>query len=219
MHLQRQWWSGLVAVVLGGLVGVTAVAAGEQFLPVLGAREGGQRFVAIPRADGFIAYLTLLNARDGGINGVHLLWEDCDTVYDVDRGVECYERLKVKGPTGAAVFHPSGTYIVYALTERATHDRIPLITMGFGRTDASAGWVFPYIFTPRSTTGVRTRPRSGSLPNGPAAWSSSRAGKLSMCTTTPTIARKLSPFSTPRPPGTALRCNSRGLIRRRPGGG
>ena len=27
MHLQRQWWSGLVAAVLGGLVGVTAVAA------------------------------------------------------------------------------------------------------------------------------------------------------------------------------------------------
>ena len=73
MHLKRQWWSGLVAVVLVGLVGVTAVAAaGAQFLPVLGAREGGQRFVAIPRADGFIAYLTLLNARDGGINGVTL---------------------------------------------------------------------------------------------------------------------------------------------------
>jgi hypothetical protein len=29
MHLQRQWWSGLVAAVLGGLVGVTAVAAGS----------------------------------------------------------------------------------------------------------------------------------------------------------------------------------------------
>ena len=73
MRLKHQWWSVLVAAVLSGLVGVTAVAAaGEQFLPVLGVREGGQRFVAIPRADGFIAYLTLLNARDGGINGVHL---------------------------------------------------------------------------------------------------------------------------------------------------
>ena len=73
MHLKRQWWSGLVAVVLCGLVGVTAVAAaGEQFLPVLGAREGGQRFVAIPHANGYIDYLTLLNARDGGINGVTL---------------------------------------------------------------------------------------------------------------------------------------------------
>ena len=49
MRLKQQWWSVLVAAVLGGLVGVTAVAAaGEQFLPVLGIREGGQRFVDDP---------------------------------------------------------------------------------------------------------------------------------------------------------------------------
>ena len=81
-------------------------AAGEQFLPVLGVREGGQRFIFGPRADGYIAYLTLLNERDGGINGVKLVWEECETVYDVTRGMECYERLKAKGPTGAAVVHP-----------------------------------------------------------------------------------------------------------------
>ena len=36
----------------------------------------------------------------------------------------------------------------YALTERATHDQIPLLTIGFGRTDASDGRVFPYVFNP-----------------------------------------------------------------------
>jgi len=100
MHLKHQWWSVLVAAVLSGLVGVTAVVAGEQFLPVLGVREGGQRFIYIPRVDGYIAYLTLLNERDGGINGVTLVWEECETVWDVTRGVECYERLKAKGPHG-----------------------------------------------------------------------------------------------------------------------
>jgi hypothetical protein len=36
MRLKYQWWRVLVAAVLGGLVGVTAVAAaGAQFLPVL----------------------------------------------------------------------------------------------------------------------------------------------------------------------------------------
>ena len=46
MRVKHQWWSVLVAAVLGGLVGVTAVAAaGEQFLPVLSAREGALRFV------------------------------------------------------------------------------------------------------------------------------------------------------------------------------
>jgi branched-chain amino acid transport system substrate-binding protein len=149
MRVQQPWWSGLVAAGLVGLVGVTlAGAAGEQFLPVLSVREGGQRFVFGPRADGYIAYLTLLNARDGGINGVPLVWEECDTVYDVPRGVECYERLKTKGPTGAAVFHPTGTPLTYALTERATQDQIPLLTVGGGRTDASDGRVFPYVFNP-----------------------------------------------------------------------
>ena len=126
MRLQHQWGSGLVAAVLGGLMSVTVVAAGgEQFLPVLGMREGGQRFVGIPLNDGYIAYLTLLNERDGGIHGVKLVWEECETVYDVARGVECYERLKAKGPTGATVFHPMGTAPTYALTERAAPDRAP----------------------------------------------------------------------------------------------
>src|SRR5947209_15453733 len=146
MRLKHQWWSVLVAAVLSGLVGVTAVVAGEQFLPVLGVREGGQRFIYSPRVDGYIAYLTLLNERDGGINGVKLVWEECETVWDVTRGVECYERLKAKGPTGAAAFPLASTPLVYALTERATHDRISLLMLGGGRTDASDGRVFPYVF-------------------------------------------------------------------------
>jgi branched-chain amino acid transport system substrate-binding protein len=100
----------------------------------------------IPRADGYIAYLTLLNARDGGINGVKLVWEECETVYDVTRGVECYERLKAKGLTGAAAFQLANTPLTYALTERATQDQIPLLTVGGGRADAADGRVFPYVF-------------------------------------------------------------------------
>jgi branched-chain amino acid transport system substrate-binding protein len=150
MRVQHQWWSRLVAAVLGGLVGVAVVAAGEQFIPILGYREGALRFTGIPLANGFIDYVTLLNERDGGINGVPLVWEECETVFDVDRTVECYERLKTKGSTGAAAFHPPGTHIVYALTERATHDQIPLLSVGHGRTDASDGRVFPYVFNPPS---------------------------------------------------------------------
>ena len=149
MRLKPQGWSVLLATGIVGLVGMTAVAAaGEQFLPILAIREGALKAVGIPRADGYIAYVTLLNARDGGINGVTLIWEECETVYDIDRGIECYERLKAKGPTGAAVVHPRGTPMSYALTERATHDKIPLLTLGFGRVDASDGRVFPYAFNP-----------------------------------------------------------------------
>src|SRR5215475_10990813 len=151
MRLKHLWGSGLVVAVLGGLVGVTVAAAGAQFIPVLTIREGAQRFVGIPVANGFIAYLTLLNERDGGINGVTLVWEECETVNDVDRGIECYERLKGKGPTGAAAFQLSLTPLVYALTERATHDNIPLLASGLGRSDAADGRVFPYVFNAPST--------------------------------------------------------------------
>ena len=41
MRVQHQWWSVLVAAVLGGLVSTTlAGAAGEQFIPILSVREG-----------------------------------------------------------------------------------------------------------------------------------------------------------------------------------
>jgi branched-chain amino acid transport system substrate-binding protein len=155
MRLKHQWWSVLVAAVLSGLGGVTGLAAaGEQFIPVLSTREGALRSFQIPLANGYLDYLTLLNARDGGINGVTLVWEECETVQDVPRGVECYERLKTQGPTGAAVFLPPTTPLVYALTERATHDQIPLLSTGLGRADASDGRAFPYVFNPRSTSGV-----------------------------------------------------------------
>jgi branched-chain amino acid transport system substrate-binding protein len=149
MRRKQPWWGVVLAAVLGGLASMPAVAAaGEQFLPVLSRREGALRFTGIPLTDGYIAYLTLLNERDGGINGVKLVWEECETVYDVPRGLECYERLKAKGPTGAAAFHPLSTPLAYALTERVTHDQIPLLSPGGGRADAADGRVFPFVFNP-----------------------------------------------------------------------
>src|SRR5262245_29696012 len=146
MRWQHQWWSGLMATVLGALVGVTAVAAGEQFLPVLGIREGALKPIGIPLTNGFIDYVTFLNARDGGINGVPVVWEECETVYDIPRGVECYERLKTQGPTGAAAVYLFSTPLAHALLERATHDQIPLLSTGAGRADTAEGRVFPYVF-------------------------------------------------------------------------
>jgi branched-chain amino acid transport system substrate-binding protein len=79
-----------------------------------------------------------------------LVWEECETVFDVPHGIECYERLKTKGSTGAAVFTLSNTPLVNALIERATHDQIPLLAVSSGRSDAADGRVFPYVFNPPS---------------------------------------------------------------------
>jgi branched-chain amino acid transport system substrate-binding protein len=60
--------------------------------------------------------------------------------------VECYERLKGKGPTGASYFSPLSTGITFALTEKAPGDKIPLLTMGYGRSESKNGAVFPWNF-------------------------------------------------------------------------
>ncbi len=76
----------------------------EQFIPIPSYRVGPYAAGGTSLYGGFIDYLNLINMRDGGINGVKLTWEECETEYKPDRGVECYERLKGKGPTGASMF-------------------------------------------------------------------------------------------------------------------
>lgn len=144
---------GAAATVAAGFLTEHARAqdAKEQFIPRLVYRTGPYAPNGIPYANGYADYLTLLNERDGGINGVRLTFEECETAYNNDRGVECYERLKNRGPTGATVVDPLSTGITYALLERATADEIPILSMGYGRTDASDGRVFPYVFTPPAT--------------------------------------------------------------------
>lgn len=123
-----------------------AAAEGTQFAPVAIYRTGPYAPGGTGIYGAYADYLTLINERDGGVNGVKLEIEECETAYQPDRMIECYERLKSKGPTGAAAFTPSGTGSVYALVERSAADKIPLISVGYGRTDSSDGRVFPYLF-------------------------------------------------------------------------
>ena len=132
-----------IALAAGGAL---AQQPKEQFVPPTSTGSGPTRPVAPAFGGGMIDYFAMLNARDGGINGVKLTWEKCETEYNNARGVECYERSKNKGPTGATVIHPLSTGITYSLIEKATTDKIPVISMGYGRTDASDGRVFPYVF-------------------------------------------------------------------------
>ncbi len=123
-----------------------AQAANEQFIPGTVYRTGPYAPNGIPFANGRADYLTLLNNRDGGINGVKIAYEECDTGYATDRGVECYERLKGKGPTGAAWFSPLSTGITFALTDKVPSDKVPLLTQAYGRSDSVDGSVFQWNF-------------------------------------------------------------------------
>ena len=139
----------LLSLVAASLV-ITPFAAtqaqNEQFIPMLVYRTGPYAAGGSGFFGGYEDYLELLNMRDGGVGGVMFTWEECETAYNSDRGVECYERLKGNGPTGAGVVQPLSTGITYRLIERATADKIPIISMGYGRTDATNGKVFPYVF-------------------------------------------------------------------------
>ncbi len=123
-----------------------AAAQNEQFIPSLVYRTGAYAPNGIPFANGVSDYMALLNERDGGVNGVKIVLEECETGYATDRGVECYERLKGKGPTGAAAVSPLSTGITFALTEKAPADKIPLLTMGYGRSESADGSVFSWNF-------------------------------------------------------------------------
>ena len=147
MRVKTAWTLTALAIAVFGLGAGSAFAQSEQFIPRLVYRTGPYAPNGIPFADGYADYLDMINARDGGVGGVKITYEECETGYNNDKGVECYERLKNKGPTGASLVDPLSTGITYALIERATADKIPVVSMGYGRADASDGAVFPYVFT------------------------------------------------------------------------
>jgi branched-chain amino acid transport system substrate-binding protein len=115
--------------------------AQEQYVPLLSYRVGPYGSNGTSFYGAMIDYMTLVNSS-GGINGVKLVWEECETEYNPSRGVECYERLKGK----AAVVEPLSTGIAYGILDRVSKDKIPMTTLGYGRSDAANGKVFPWVF-------------------------------------------------------------------------
>ncbi len=111
--------------------------------PSLSYRTGAYASGGIPFADGYADYMTLLNERDGGIGGVMTRILECETGFNTEKGVECYEATKGEG---ALVYQPLSTGITYQLIPKVTADGIPLHSMGYGRTSAANGKVFSNIF-------------------------------------------------------------------------
>src|SRR5439155_17874608 len=152
---QRACSIALLAVLVAAgpaLAPAPVVAQGKDvFIPLLVYRTGPFAPSGIPIANGFVDYFTLLNERDGGVNGVKITWEECETQYDTKLGVECYEKLKNQGPTGAVLFNPYSTGITYQLIPKAPVDKIPIHSMGYGRTASADGRIFEWAFNFPST--------------------------------------------------------------------
>lgn len=98
-------------------------------------------FVTAEYSQGQRDYLTLVNER-GGVNGWKIQADVVDTGNETQRGIEAYERFKREG---VLLVDPLSTPVSRALVTRALNDKVNLVTMFSGRSDAADGSVFPYV--------------------------------------------------------------------------
>ena len=134
-------WVIAALALLGLLAPARPGSAQEVTLPLMIYRTGPFAPGGSGIGGGMEDYFALVNAK-GGLDGITFKWEECETAYDTARGVECYERYKSR----AVFFSPLSTGITYALADRSERDRIPLLTLGYGRSDATEGGTWPYLF-------------------------------------------------------------------------
>jgi branched-chain amino acid transport system substrate-binding protein len=131
------------AVALAPLTGPALARDKTIFIPLLVYRTGPYAPSGVPSANGFNDYFNLVNERDGGINGVKIAFEECETQYDTKQGVECYERLKARNPV---LVNPFSTGITYQLIPKAPVDKVVIHSAGYGMTASADGRWFPWVF-------------------------------------------------------------------------
>ena len=127
--------SGVAAVLLGAAA-LPATAQESIYVPLLTYRTGTFASSGIPIADGMSDYLQMLNQRDGGVGGVKIAIEECETGYDTKKGVDCYEAIKSKNPV---ITNPYSTGITLQLIPKAAVDKIPVLSMAYGLSGSADG--------------------------------------------------------------------------------
>ena len=127
---------------------LSALGADRLYVPLLTYRTGAFAGSGIPIADGMHDYLEMLNRRDGGIGGVPIAIEECETGYDTKKGLECWDTVKAKKPV---VVNPYSTGITLAIIPKAAPEKIPVLAMAYGLSASADGNNFPWIFNPPAT--------------------------------------------------------------------
>jgi branched-chain amino acid transport system substrate-binding protein len=149
MAFPKMTIAALGAAMIGAMAMPAPVAAQETiYVPLLTYRTGAFAGSGISIADGMHDYLRMLNERDGGIGGVKLEIEECETGYDTKKGVECWEQIKGKKPV---VVNPYSTGITLQVIPRASVDKIPILSMAYGLSASADGTTFPWVFNPPVT--------------------------------------------------------------------
>ncbi|WP_274425913.1 ABC transporter substrate-binding protein [Chelativorans sp. YIM 93263] len=136
--------AALLATIAAGLA-APAVAQDALQLPNMSYRTGPFAATGTPHMNGQLDYMTMLNERDGGINGVPVAFEECETGYNTEKGVECYEKTKSEG---ALVTQPWSTGITLQVLPQTNVDEITVYAPGYGFSAMQDGKVFQWAFNP-----------------------------------------------------------------------
>jgi branched-chain amino acid transport system substrate-binding protein len=132
-------------IVFGAALGApAAMAADEIVTPNLSYRTGPFAATGIPLMNGQRDYVEMINARDGGVNGVKIDFQECETGYSTEKGVECYEKTK----ENAVVTQPWSTGITLQVLPKTNVDKIPILAPGYGFSPMADGKVFQWAFNP-----------------------------------------------------------------------
>ena len=136
-----------LVMVLSALFSLTTPVFSQDtmYIPIPSYRVGPYAAGGTGYYGGILDYYSLLNERDGGVGGVKLIWSECETEYSVERGVECYKRMKDR-EGGALFFDPLSVGIAIALNEVVRADQIAQITVNHGMSETIDGEVFPFAF-------------------------------------------------------------------------
>lgn len=142
--------SAIGATALAAILATTAIPAAAQDSVTLmtnAYRTGAFSGSGIPLGNGMRDYIALVNAK-GGVNGVKINFEECETGYDTKKSVECYEQAKAKGNI---LYLPWSTGATLAAIPRLHIDKTPILSMGYGLSASADGSTFPWVFIPPLT--------------------------------------------------------------------
>ncbi|HXX09450.1 MAG TPA: ABC transporter substrate-binding protein [Pseudolabrys sp.] len=148
MRLHRVLLGTALAAATLLTVPLAASSADGIYVPLFSYRTGPFAGSGTPIVNGMADYLNMLNERDGGIGGVKIIVEECETGYDTKKGLECYEQVKAKNPV---VMNPYSTGITLPLIPKAAIDKIPILSMAYGLSASADGNTFPWVFNPPAT--------------------------------------------------------------------
>ncbi|MEM9735700.1 MAG: ABC transporter substrate-binding protein, partial [Pseudomonadota bacterium] len=96
-HARRGLTAALASLAVCASVGIPSIAASQetQYFPIASSRVGPYSAMGTGYYGAQIDYMNYVN-MNGGVNGVMLTWQECETEYNAVKTVECYQRLLEK---------------------------------------------------------------------------------------------------------------------------